>query len=277
MPRPTRRRLAAAWLVMLAPACITVTHDAAAKRPPKAPAPVATATPAATATPTATATPAPIVTPAPTPTATPAPATTPAPTPTPAPTTSPSGVIEDVVTPEGMRIQIYSGITGGWTAQRIADLIRANALELTRIGPRLTVRVQTANASAASTTATKSDGVYTAFSATLYLQATSTSTFTKSPDYVVAHEYGHVWSRYHYFLSHNGSWATYWDARGLTGDPRLDTTYKWATSEMIAEDYRLLFGTTAASSQAAQMNNEIPDARTVPGLGDFLRMRWGRP
>jgi hypothetical protein len=40
------------------------------------------------------------------------------------------------------------------------------------------------------------------------------------------------------------------------------------------EDYRLLFGTTAAQSEMAQMNYQIPDARQVTGLKNFLASSW---
>jgi hypothetical protein len=48
----------------------------------------------------------------------------------------------------------------------------------------------------------------------------------------------------------------------------------WNTKEIIAEDYRLLLGTTSAQNGTTQMNYLIPDARTVSGLHDFLTNSW---
>ena len=45
------------------------------------------------------------------------------------PSSLPAGVSEQVVTPEGARIQIYSGVSG-WTAQQIYDLLKPNAYQL---------------------------------------------------------------------------------------------------------------------------------------------------
>lgn len=89
------------------------------------------------------------------------------------------------------------------------------------------------------------------------------------------HEYGHAWSLYRYYMSENSSWARYLQARGLAGDSRVDNgQYMWSTSEIIADDYRLLFGTQAAQDETGQMNYLIPDARTMAGLKDFLAGSW---
>jgi hypothetical protein len=48
----------------------------------------------------------------------------------------------------------------------------------------------------------------------------------------------------------------------------------WNRSEILMEDYRLLFGTAAAQNEMAQMNYQIPDARQVAGLKDFLSSSW---
>ena len=46
---------------------------------------------------------------------------------------------------------------------------------------------------------------------------------------------------------------------------------------MVAEDYRLLFGTANAQNGMAQMNYQIPDARTVAGLKAFFTDVWAGP
>jgi hypothetical protein len=142
------------------------------------------------------------------------------------------------------------------------------------VAPNLTVRVQDAYASQAVTSATQVDGRYAGFRATLYLKGVN-SGFASRPDDVVAHEYGHVWTMYHFFLSQQGDWGRYLQARGLTNDPRLDTSYTWDRGEIIADDYRLLFGTAAAIEQRpTHLNSEISDPRAVAGLRSFFLTSW---
>jgi hypothetical protein len=191
-------------------------------------------------------------------------------------TALPPGVIEQLVTSEGVTIQIYSGVTG-WTAQQIYQLLKANAIELARIGPSLTIKVQTTYPSATSASASATNGVYRNFRATTYLNASAGTVFPQRPDDVMAHEYGAVWSMYHLYISHGADWTPYLSARGLLGDPRVDSTFNWSKLEMIADDYRLLFGTAAAQAEAAYVNPDVPDPRTVSGLRDFFLGVWAVP
>jgi hypothetical protein len=186
----------------------------------------------------------------------------------------PAGVIDQLITPEGATIQIYSGVTG-WTAQQVYDLLKPNAYQLALIGPHLTIKVQTQYVSSTTAGASESNGVYSNYSATTYLQATSTSNFNSRPDFVMAHEYGHVWTLYHLYLTEQNDWDPWLSARGLLGDSRIDSSFAWSKTEMIADDYRLLFGTSAAQSEAAYINPQVPDPRTVPGLKDFFVTVWG--
>jgi len=185
----------------------------------------------------------------------------------------PPGVADQLVTPEGVTIQVYSDVSG-WTAQQIADLLKANALELASIGPRLTVKVQTTYASSNSVSVSQTNGVYSNFRATIYLKATAGTVFPTRPDDVMAHEYGSVWALYHLYYSHRGDWSLWLSARGILSDPRVDSTFSWSKNEMIADDYRMLFGTAAAQSQAAYINPDVADPRTVTGLRDFLLDVW---
>ncbi|WP_157202565.1 Ig-like domain-containing protein [Calidithermus chliarophilus] len=191
-------------------------------------------------------------------------------------TSLPPGVKEQLVTPEGVTIQIFSDVSG-WTAQQIYDLLRPNAYELERVGPSLTVKVQTTYPSSTATSVSQSGGLYTGFRATLYLQAKAGYAFTDRPDAVLAHEYGHVWTLYHLYLSRQGDWSSYLNARGIAGDPRLDSSYNWSRTEMIADDYRMLFGTPTAIAQMAYINPDVADPREVSGLKDFFQNVWARP
>jgi hypothetical protein len=181
-----------------------------------------------------------------------------------------------MVTPEGVTINVDS--TGPWTAQQIYDLLTQSALQLNRIGPTLTIRVQDTYASSTVTNAGATAGIYTSFKATMYLKGVN-STFAKQPEAVVAHEYGHAWSLFHLFMDHNGAWDAYLGARWTTGDgsvtlrsdPRLDSSYTWDRSEIIADDYRLLFGSALAiSERPSHMNADIPEPGDVAGLRSFL-------
>jgi Bacterial Ig domain len=190
------------------------------------------------------------------------------------PSSLPSGVADQLVTPEGATIQVYSDVSG-WTAQQVYDLLKKNAYQLALVGPSLTVKMQTTYASATSTSAVKTNGVYGSYKATMYLQAKSGTAFTSNPDAILAHEYGHAWTLYHLYLSHNGDWTPYLSVRGILGDPRLDSSYGWSKNEMIADDYRLLFGTGAAQDELAYLNPDVSDPRTVAGLKDFFVNVWG--
>jgi hypothetical protein len=188
--------------------------------------------------------------------------------------TLPPGVIDQLVTPEGATIQIYSGVSG-WTTQQIYDLLNPNAYQLSLIGPHYTIKVQTQYASS-TTTGVSGDPTtgYSNYQAVTYLDAAAGTAFATIPDEVIAHEYGAAWGLYHLYMTEDGNWNSYLQARGILGDSRLDTNYMWNRSEILMEDYRLLFGSAAAQNEMAQMNYQIPDARQVAGLKDFLASSW---
>ena len=72
------------------------------------------------------------------------------------------------------------------------------------------------------------------------------------------------------------AWRRTSQARGLDGDPRINSSYGWQPDEMIAEDYRQLFGSANARG-GGQINTEIPLAADVPGLADFLANTFTKP
>jgi hypothetical protein len=189
---------------------------------------------------------------------------------------TPSGGGSQLVTPEGVKIDVASDVTG-WTAQQVYDLLKANAYELNRIGPTLTVKVQTQYASVTSTGVSEVGGVYQNYRATIYLDARPGMVLADRPDYVMAHEYGHAWSTFHLYMSQRGDWSSWLTFRGLAGDPRLDSSFTWDRSELIADDYRMLFGSPAAVSEASYINVNVPDPRTVAGLRDFFVNAWAVP
>jgi hypothetical protein len=89
-------------------------------------------------------------------------------------------------------------------------------------------------------------------------------------DQGLAHEYGHAWAYYYdIIVQQETGFARYLAARGLAGDERIGTAYKWYPAELIAEDYRQLFGSDTAKL-AWPLNRDIPPADQVPGLRDWF-------
>jgi hypothetical protein len=130
----------------------------------------------------------------------------------------------------------------------------------------VTVRFDLLQAGHTATLAVQSNGVYTDY------RATSDVTWASwlRGDGELFHEYGHAWSMYYtYMVQADSSLKAYLDARGLSGDQRVGSSYAWMPGEMIAEDYRQLFGTASAQADS-QMNRDIPLAKDVPGLRTFL-------
>lgn len=97
--------------------------------------------------------------------------------------------------------------------------------------------------------------------------------FLATPNFSLGHEYGHVWANYWAWTNWQGSYNAYLEARGLLGDDRVGSTGCWTAAEMIAEDYRRLFGAGEALT-LAECNRYIPLAENVPGLRNFLALTW---
>ncbi|MGN6607627.1 MAG: Ig-like domain-containing protein [Jatrophihabitans sp.] len=181
------------------------------------------------------------------------------------------------VSPEGVTINVNSA--GPWTVAQIYSILQANALDLGAIGPHLTINVQDQYTSQTQASYGSS------YKATMWLQGAN-SAFASRPDDILTHEYGHAWSLYWYYTAHGGSWAGYRQARWtaadgsttLATDSRTDSSYNWQTTEIVADDYRLLFGDSAAiSERPTHLNSTIPDPRDEPGLRDYLFSTWRTP
>lgn len=215
--------------------------------------------------------------PSPTPTTSSSPSPTTSPSPSPSPTSGSAGCQVD---PYGVTICINSA--GGWTYSQIESMLVANALELSVVGPHLTIQVQDTYSDSTATSASTSGGVYVSYKAVTYLKGVN-DTFVNQPDATLAHEYGHVWTLYHLYMTHNGSWSSYLNTRWansdgsllLGADPNLDTSYSWMKTEIIADDYRLLFSSpTALAQRTVSLNTQIPDPRNQPGLKDWFLNTW---
>jgi hypothetical protein len=216
----------------------------------------------------------------PTTSSSPSPDPTPSPTATTTTSTSAPSTQGTWKSPEGVTINVSTA--GSWTIAQVYSMLTASARDLSLIGPTLTINVQDTYASQAGTGASESGGAYYGFQATIYLKGV-TSTFTARPDMTVAHEYGHVWTNYWYFMGHGGSWADYLSTRWssadgrvkLGADSRLGSSYTWDIGEIVADDYRLLFGSPAAISQApSSLNTDIVAPSAQPGLKDWFLSTW---
>ncbi len=118
------------------------------------------------------------------------------------------------------------------------------------------------------------DGDYRNFQANLYVSYRS---WLSSWDQTLSHEYGHAWSLYHaYMVQADPTIAGYLEARGLSDDDRVDSSYVWGRGELIAEDYRQLFGSPNAR-QREQANRDIPPAAEVEGLQQYLADVFTQP
>ncbi len=183
------------------------------------------------------------------------------------------------VSPEGVQLNVSTA--GPWTISKVYSILTANALDLDKLGPTLTVNVQDTVASSTTTSVTLSGGRYTGWKATIYLKGIN-STFAVGPDDIETHEYGHAWASYWRYAAQAGSWGVFQRARWtvadgsvtLANDSRTDSSYTWSTDEIMADDYRYLFGTAAAVSQRAHLNTTLPDPRTVPFLRETLLGAW---
>jgi hypothetical protein len=164
--------------------------------------------------------------------------------------------------PQGLRVESYDDVI---SAKRLYDAVLQG-----NVGPeagKVTVRFDITASSMTNTSISATAGRYDGFSAVSNVDYVS---WLDGSDTTLVHEYGHAWSLYRaYLLQQDPAMTSYLKARGLYGDPRVGSTYAWATNEMVAEDYRQLLGSPTAAT-AAQTNSDIPLASNVPGLKEFL-------
>jgi hypothetical protein len=77
-------------------------------------------------------------------------------------------------------------------------------------------------------------------------------------------------------MSHAGDWSSYLNERGIANDPRLDKSFNWSRNEMIADDHRILFGTSAAASEMAYVNPDVYRSTQPPRAQGLVHQRLGR-
>lgn len=202
---------------------------------------------------------------------------------------------EDKTFSDGLHVTINSVGTNPatgtyWTADDAHNLMIACALgggDFATIAPLTHVQVQDIYPSATVTSVGSSGTptVYTDYQATLSLQARPGTSFALEPNGIGCHEYGHVWTLYHLYITQNNNinlflnerWVTSDGSVTLATDSRTNTSYMWSAFEIMAEDYRLLIGAVGdpkGVSDTTQMNYQITDARNQPGLKDWYLNTW---
>jgi hypothetical protein len=177
-------------------------------------------------------------------------------------------------------IDVHVGATG-LRVETFNDVIPARVIhdELMRglVGPEsihVTIRFDYSANSSTVAAWQGTAGSYHSFSAVCY----GTYAFwLDGGDQILSHEYGHAWSYYYdVIVQQDSEFTRYLAARGLSRDPRVGSSYRWMPAEMIAEDYRQLFGSPNAQ-EAWQTNHEIPTADSVLGLRDFFLTTFMAP
>jgi len=171
--------------------------------------------------------------------------------------------ISTYTAPDGLRVESYDDVV---SARDLADDLLGGSL----VGPEagsVTIRFDLSANSVTATSTTTLNGLVVGYHATSNV---SYQSWLDDGDDTLFHEYGHAWSQYYAdVVQQDPTFDSYLVARGLAGDPRVGTSYAWDVHELIAEDYRELFGSPNAAA-APQMNTDLPSAATVPGLRAFL-------
>lgn len=172
--------------------------------------------------------------------------------------------LSSVTGPSGVQVHSYNDVV---TATEVHDLLAAGELVGDEAGT-VTIHHDRGTAGTSCTGSwVEVGGTYSNYSATCNL---AWSSWLSGADRSLFHEYGHAWSLYYAsVVQQDTSFADYLEVRGLLGDARLDTSHAWSRRELIAEDYRQLFGTPLARG-VSQENRDIPPASEVPGLAEYL-------
>jgi hypothetical protein len=166
---------------------------------------------------------------------------------------------------DGMHLRSYNDVV---EAHGIRSVLDEGSLLGVEAG-HVTVRHDLSDSTSCSGVATWDGTRYTSYTATCSI---SWAYWLTGSHAALFHEYGHAWSLYHAYVTQQDPDLTgYLTARGIAiDDPRLGSSHGWSPREMIAEDYRQLFGSPQAQA-SPQENWEIPPAKDVPGLLEYLR------
>jgi hypothetical protein len=171
--------------------------------------------------------------------------------------------ISEVVGPNGLTVESYDDVI---SAQTIYDTLMTGTIGSE--ARSVTVRFDWNTGSSSTTTSVNySNGMYSGYAAISYVTYDS---WLDTGDATLAHEYGHAWGSYYaYMVQQDPTLQAYLTARGLWGNPNLNSSLSWNQWELLADDYRQLLGPPDARSYTP-MNGSIPAAAQVSGLGNFL-------
>lgn len=184
--------------------------------------------------------------------------------------TNPDAPIASKVYPDGLRINIYNDVIAPDT---LYNSLHQGGL-VGQEKATITIRLDLGTYSATGSSYAGSNGSYSGYGAIMTLDW---NTWLNSGENVLFHEYGHAWAGYFLVMVQQDPYLNgYLKARGLTGDPRVDSSYGWSRHELIAEDYRQLFG-GPEGRVGGQANGEVPAAKDVPGLLEYLRDTFTKP
>lgn len=172
--------------------------------------------------------------------------------------------------PNGPLVQVYNDAV---PAAAVGQLLAAGTL-LGDEAAVTTIRLDLSSGSMTSASWQTANGRLGNFNALVWIDWWSWLNTTET---TLFHEYGHAWAGYWSVeAQQDPSLAGYLEARGLTGDSRLDSSYGWYRAELIAEDYRQLFG-SPAGRLAPQANRDIVPAAQVAGLAEYLAGAFRQP
>lgn len=168
--------------------------------------------------------------------------------------------------PSGLTVNSY---VDDVTAQEVYTTLAGGGLMGGAESPYVTVSFALGGGSSTATgVGTSSTGVYQNYTGN---SAVSYLSWLDGGSHTLFHEYGHAWSGYYrYILQQDPAMTEYQKIRGIYGDSRVNSTYGWQIQEIVAEDYRQLFGDAQAMAGDSQINTDIPLAKDVPGLKDYL-------
>ncbi len=173
--------------------------------------------------------------------------------------------VSTYLAPTGLRVNSYDDIV---TAQEIYNYLAKGTMFGGAESPYVTVDFDFYASNFTSSAAIQDNyGPYQNYHSTAYVTFES---WLDTTDRTLFHEYGHAWSQYYgLIIQQDPELIEYQKVRGIYGDSRVNTTYPWQVREIIAEDYRQLFGTVNTAT-GGQINEYIPLAKDVPGLKEYL-------
>lgn len=95
--------------------------------------------------------------------------------------------------------------------------------------------------------------------------------------FLISHEAGHLVHRTFLPDSDVEGWSLYRELRGITDSTRYSeqAPHRDRPHEIFAEDFRILFGSDLGAAYASAENDDLADARSVPGLREFFLQRSG--